>query len=203
MKRSLCCLILAFIAACGKEPKTLPNQVVGQENFTSMSSEEILRVKYDNEIDLKCDLRVHEGPYVDLNYKPSKSFTWKLNRELSQGRKLEVEFKGRRYTVDIRLSSKMKVQNLEYTDSQGNHFTMLYSPTVNIRYRSLMSMIESMRLYEEEEFIGEARLFENIPVVIYSLTSENLATGETVSEDLRCQLKTQINPAYKDQWIQR
>lgn len=204
MKRSLCCLLLTFIAACGKAPKMRPNQVATKENFSSMSSEEIVRVKYDNEIDLICDLRVHEGPYIDLNYKPSKSFTWRLYRELSLSRSLEFDFKGRTFTVEIRLSSKIQIHNLEYTDSQGDRYSMEHSPTLDIRYRSLMTMGEAARdIYQEKDFIGEAKLFENIPTVIYSLTSENMETGEIVSEDLRCHLKTQILPAYSEQWVRR
>lgn len=203
MKQSLCFLILTFIAACGKEPKTLPNQGVTQENFSAMSSEEIMRVKYDNEIDLICDLRVHDGPYVDLNYKPSKTLVWKLTQELAKYKKISFEFRARTYTVEIQLASKLRIHNLNYVDSQGDSYSMTYSPTIDISYRSLMTTGEVRDFYEEKDFTGETKLFENVPTVVYSLTSENMETGETVSEDLRCQLKTKTNPAYADQWMRR
>jgi len=196
-------LLLTFIAACGKAPKTKPNQVITQENFSSMSHEEIMLVKYDNEIDLICDLRVHEGPYIDLNYKPSKSLTWQLGRELSQSRSLEFTFDQRIYSVEIKLGSRVELQNLEYTDSQGDRYSMMYSPTVSIRYRSRMEAETARDFYEAQEFNGEAKIYENLPTVIYSLTSENMETGETISEDLRCKLKTRIKEAYSNQWIRK
>ena len=203
MKRSLCCLLLTFIAACGKAPKTKPNQVINQENFTAMSSDEILQLKYDNEIDLICDLRVQEGPYVDLNYKPSKSFVWKLHQELSRGRTLEFEMRDRTYSVEVNLGSRLKVHDMEYRDLEGYRYSMVYSPTIDIRYRSTMSLKGARSLYEATDFSGESRIFENVPTVIYSLTSENMETGETISEDLRCQLRTKVRDAYRDQWIRK
>lgn len=203
MKRSLCCLLLTLIAACGKEPKTRPNQEIAQENFTLMSSEEILRVKYDNDINLVCELRIHEGPYIDLNYRPSRSFSWGLTRELAQGRSLEYEFKGRKYQVEINLASTLKIQNLDYVDAQGERYSMTYSPTIDVRYRSSMGLTQPRGIYDEKDFIGEARLFENVSTVIYSITSENLETGDTISEDLRCELRTKPKPQYQDQWLRR
>lgn len=204
MKLSLCFLILTLLAACGKAPKTKPNQVVTQENFMSMSHEEIMRVKYDNEIDLVCELRVQDGPYLDLNYKPSKKLIWKLNQELSKSKEIEFEFKGRHYSVEVsRLSSQIKLQHLDYRDSEGNRFIMDYSPTLEIRYRSRMSFTESPDFYQAKDFIGQASVYENVPTVIYTITSENMETRETVSEDLRCTLSTKINKGYEDQWLRK
>lgn len=203
MKTILSIALLTNLISCGKE--------MSQQKPTSFSSshallmgksdEEIILLKYNNEIQLKCDLRVQPGKDVDLNFRPDSSFTWKLNRELISSKTLNFSLHGKEYRVLVRLDSPVKIlPELTYPAVDGREYRMEFTPSLDIRYEVLTKEDFENGVRSDRESMAAISLPENIEVPLYTLTSELVSSPGAWTEDFRCTLEAQALPKYKNQW---
>lgn len=193
-------LLLVFIG-CGKAP-SLPEPTQGKtfSPLNGKSTAEILDLKYNNQIDLKCELRVQEGERVDLSIKPTDEFIWSIPGDKTVLRLLNYKIGKRELIVAFKLASTIKfMNNLTHVNENKQEFFLQYSPVVTVDFRRAAKSILSNGAIHNRDSFEDLDLYENIPSRLFTMTTEE--NDEVVTEDVRCTLMTKINPAYADQWV--
>lgn len=193
-------LVLAFIS-CGKAP-SLPEPTKGRSfsPLTGKSKAEILDLKYNNDIDLKCELRLQEGKKVDLTKAPTDEFVWKITSELSALRILNYKIGNKELIIVVKVTSDLKIsENLTHVNERKQEFHLQYSPVLTVNFRRALKTILTNGSVHHRDSFESVDLYENIPSRLLTMTTEEY--DEVVTEDVRCTLVTKINPAYADQWV--
>jgi len=194
-------LLFVITAACGKAPEMkTPNEGRFADSLVGKTNSEIMSLKYNNNINLDCVIRVKKGFTVDLSEKPVDTFTWFIPGELSMMRVLNYKIGNSDTVVVVRLADNLKfVDNQIVMTEDRKEYYLEHTPVLTISYRrDSRSILTNGTVHERMRFTN-TKLFENIESRIFTLTNED-NDGKMVTEDLRCTLRTKINPAYSYQW---
>lgn len=196
-------LLFVLAAACGKAPEMkTPNQGKSAEPLIGKTNSEIMSLKYNNDINLDCEIRVKKGFTVDLSEKPADTFTWYIPGELSMMRVLNYKFGKSENVVVIRLADNLKfVDNQTVIAEDRKEYYLEHSPILTISFRRDSRTILSDGSVHERLRYKSTKLFENIQSRVFTVTNED-NEGNMVTEDLRCMLRTKIKSPYKYQWKQ-
>jgi hypothetical protein len=194
-------LLFVLLVGCGKAPEMkTPNQGKSADSLIGKTNSEIISLKYNNNINLDCAIRVKKGFSVDLNEKPVDSFTWNISGELSMMRVLNYKIAKSDTVVVVRVADKLQfVDNQTVLTEDRKEYFLEHTPILTISYRRDSRTILTDGTVHERMRFTNVKLFENIESRVFTLTNED-NDGKMVTEDLRCMLRTNINPAYKDQW---
>lgn len=196
-------LLFVLAAACGKAPEMkTPNEGRFADSLVGKTNSEIMSLKYNNNINLDCVIRVKNGYTVDLNEKPVDSFTWYIPGELSMMRVLNYRIGKSDTVIVVRLAEGLNfVDNHTVITENRKEYYLEHSPVLTISYRrDARTILTDGTVHERMRFTNK-KLFENIESRIFTLTNED-NDGKMVTEDLRCTLRTKINPVYNYQWKQ-
>lgn len=193
-------LVFAFIS-CGKAP-SLPEPTKQRtvSPLTGKTKNEILNLKYNNDIDLKCELRVQEGEKVDHSKAPTDEFVWKISSELSALRLLNYKIGNQELIIVVKLATDLKItENLIHVNDRKQEFHLQYSPVLTINFRRAAKTVLTNGTVHHRDSFESVDLYENIPSRLLTMTTEQ--DDEVVTEDVRCTLVTKIHPDYADQWV--
>ncbi len=193
-------LLLVFIG-CGKAP-SLPEPTQGKtfSPLNGKTTAEILDLKYNNQIDLQCELRVQEGHKVDLSKAPTDQFVWSIPGDVSGFRFLNYKIGNKELIVAFKVESTLKFMNsLTHVNERKQEFYLQYSPVLTVDFRRAARTTLSNGTIHNRDSFEYVDLYENIQTRLFTMTSEG--NDEVVTEDVRCTLMTKINPAYADQWV--
>jgi hypothetical protein len=178
--------MLLMLMACGKAPEMKENTrpPVGAP-LTHKSDKEIMGLKYDNVISLFCGVRA-ANKIIDW-------FEWKNPSASSLLRILKLSNESESDIIVIRLSSEIEFKDyLNFVDATEREFYMEYTPTLKVQFQSgELSLLKSPRVHDLSQYAEE-------------LVVEKAETRLLLSEESEvfCTLRTNINPAYADQWKQ-
>lgn len=201
MQKLILVMLLILTASCGKAP-SLPNPNQGKtvSPLVGKSNEEILALKYNNQLDLKCEVRVQKGGKVDLNKEPTDQFVWNVPGELSLLRVLNYKIGKKETILVVRLSKLLEFHDsLTHVNERKQEFYLQHTPVLTIAYRRAAKSILSNGSVHELDTFSNKPIFENVESRLFTMTSE--VNNEFVTEDVRCSLVTKINPDYQDQWV--
>ena len=193
-------LLFSLIASCGKAPTMSgPNEGKSSNPLNGKTNSEILTLKYNNQVDLNCVVRVQKGRTVDLNTKPVDEFTWQLTSELSMMRVLNYKIADRETILVMRLAAGIQFQDiLTHVAENRVEYFMEFTPVQKVLFRRApKSILSNGSVHDRSTFTGTS-LFENVETRLYTMTTER--DDEVVTEDVRCKLVTRPNRAYRDQW---
>lgn len=193
-------LLLVFIG-CGKAP-SLPEPTQGKtfSPLTGKTTAEILDLKYNNQIDLQCELRVQAGDKVDLSKAPTDQFVWSIPGDVSGFRFLNYKIGNKELIVAFKVESTLKIMNsLTHVNERKQEFYLQYSPVLTVDFRRAARTTLSNGTIHNRDSFEYINLYENIQTRLFTMTSEE--NDEVVTEDVRCTLMTKINLAYADQWV--
>lgn len=193
-------LLLVFIG-CGKAP-SLPEPTQGKtfSPLTGKTTAEILDLKYNNQIDLQCELRVQEGDKVDLSKAPTDQFVWRISGDVSGFRLLNYKIGNKELIVAFKIESTVKIRgNHTHVNERKQEFYLQYSPVLTVDFRRAARTTLSNGTIHNRDSFEYLDLYENIQTRLFTMTSEG--NDEVVTEDVRCTLMTKMNPAYADQWV--
>lgn len=194
-------LIFILISACGKAPEMkTPVQGKQAESLTGKSNSEIISLKYNNKINLDCEVRVNKGSSIDLSRPATDSFSWDIPGELSLMRMLNFRLGNTDTVVVVRIAEGLKFLDFNsHTDEKQNEYYMEHTPVLTISFRhDSKSILLNGEVHDLSSY-KSVKLVENVESRIFTTRSED-NDGNRITEDFRCTLKTKINPAYKDQW---
>lgn len=193
--------LLILVTACGKAPsmpKSKNEKSVSP--LTGKTTAEILDLKYNNQIDLKCELRVQKGDKVNLSKVPTDEFIWRIPGDVSVMRFLNYKIGKKELIVAFKVTSTIRiVDSLTHTNEKKQEFYLQYTPVLNVDFRRASKTTLTDGSIHNRDSFEDLDLFENIPSRLYTMTTEE--NDEVVTEDVRCTLLTEINPAYADQWV--
>lgn len=195
-------LLLLAIVSCGKAP-SMPEAQKKQaaSPLTGKTNAEILNLKYNNQIDLECEIRVQKGQRVDLSKEPTDKFSWNIPGELSLLRVLNYKIDNKELIIVVKLASLLEFKDrLTHVNERKQEFYMQHTPVMSISFRRASKTILTNGSVHNRDSFEDQELFENIPSRLYTMTSVD-RDDEHVTEDVRCTLLTKINPAYADQWV--
>jgi hypothetical protein len=192
--------VLAFITlSCGKAPSMPEYTSKTFEPLAGKSNSEILNLKYDNSINLKC--------VIYLQDKPVDHFQWRIPGELSLMRLLHYKIDNKEMIAVVKLSEGLKFfESYTHKDEYKNEYYMEQSPYLKINFRRGPKTILSDGSVHNVESFAQKTIFENIDsrLFAYSTIERNEddrdAPPRIVKDELRCMLATQINPPYRHQW---
>ena len=193
-----------LLSGCGKAPEmkdySKPKFSKSGESLLNKSDDEILRLKYKNQVQLNCVLRVSEGEKIIFSDDPADTLSWDLPDQLSKMRIMHFLLGKDPYIVVVKIAEPMKIiEQLSFTTLDKREYFMEHSPVLKIHYRRAPKSILTNGSVHEDETFKEETLFENIETRLENRVTE-ADDEKLISEDLRCTLKTKVNPAYKDQW---
>lgn len=194
-------IFLALITSCGKAP-SMPKGTNEKSGLplNGRTNSEILDLKYNNKINLKCELRVQEGEKVDLSLSPTDEFTWSILGDVSSMRFLNYKIDKKELIIVVKVISNLKfLSSMTHINEKKQEFYLQYSPILTIDYRRASKKILTNGTIHNRDSFDSIDLFENIPTRIFTMTTEEY--DEVVTEDVRCTLMTNINPDYADQWV--
>lgn len=194
-------LLFVITAACGKAPEMkTPTEGRFADSLVGKTKSEIMSLKYNNNINLDCEIRVKKGFSVDLSEKPVDTFTWYIPGELSMMRVLNYKFGNSDNVVVIRLAEGLQfVDNQTLITEDKKEYYFEHTPILTISFRRDSRSILTNGSVHERLRYSNTKLYENVTSRVFTLTNED-NDGNMVTEDLRCTLRTKINSAYKDQW---
>lgn len=195
-------MLLILVAACGKAP-SMPDadKKVSVSPLNGKTNEEILTLKYNNQLDLLCEIRVQKGSQVDLTKDPTDKFIWNIPGELSLLRVLNYKIDNKETIVVVRMGGPFEFkESLTHINERKQEFYMQHTPVMGIRFRRASKTILTNGSVHQRDSYEEHELYENIPSRLYTMTTID-RDDEPVTEDVRCTLMTKINPAYTDQWV--
>jgi hypothetical protein len=192
--------LLILAAACGKAPsmpKSKNEKSVSPLN--GKTTGEILDLKYNNQINLNCELRVQKGVKVDLSKAPTDEFSWRILGDVSVLRFLNYKIGNKELIVAFKVVSTVQIlDQLTHVNEKKQEFFLQYSPVLRVEFRrAAKSTLSNGSIHNRDSF-EDVKLYENIQSRFYTMTSQE--KDEVVTEDVRCTLQTKINPAYTDQW---
>lgn len=203
MKTILSIALLASLISCGKKIATKKASSSESENLTTKTDDEILLLKYNNEVDLKCDLRLFAGRYVDLSTDPDMSFTWQLKKELINSKLLRYTIHNLPLVLIVRLDSPLQVlEEKEFVGVDGQKYYMENTPMLSIRYEVLTQKEYEDGVRSDFSSLPVVTLAENVTEPVFSMVTEPVG-GSAMGEDFRCTLRTNPKPEYKSQWKSR
>ncbi len=198
-------LFIVLLAGCGKAPKMKdysglqPKSSKSAESLMNKSQEEILRLKYNNKIQLNCVLRVSDGGKINFSDDPTDTLIWDIPDELTKLRIMNFHLGKDPFVIVVRMAAPMKIMDqLSFTALDQREYFMEHSPVLKINYRRAPKSILTNGSVHDKETFSVVNLYENVETRLENRITET--DDKLVSEDLRCTLKTRINLAYKDQW---
>ena len=201
MKKLSLALLLILISACGKAPEMkTPSEGKSSESLSGKSKEEILKIKYNNQVNLECSVRVKKGSVIDLSAPATDSFSWDILHELSMMRVLNFRLGNTDTVVVVKLAEALKIVDYQTViDERQNEYFMEHSPELTISYRhDSKSILTNGSIHETFKF-RNVKLSENVETRIFTMTSEDNDENE-ITEDFRCTLRTRIQKPYQFQW---
>lgn len=200
MKYLMSMALLTTLISCGKEMKEKPSFSSSSNDLRDKTEDEIISLKYDNDIDLHCELRVQDGIALNLNAPPQASFIWRLRRELASAKYLHYRVHDRQYVAVVRLDSPLRIlDSLTFTDVEGREYHMEKTPFASVHYEVLSKDDFEKGVWSDRKNMNVVSLAENVEVPLFTLTSEDV-NRDLVTEDLRCTLKTRLGSHFSQQW---
>lgn len=199
MKALISVAVFSALMSCGPAPELkrrafLPSTDKSTDAFalTGRTDENIIQMKYNDKIDLKCDFKIMEGSNVDLaKFKGWESSFNAIIKE-SQFEPFVFTFSGdRTISASIKINGFAIDHAVKTIEVDGNLYEMSYSPTADIS----VTIIEKATTGVLSEKTFTQKIRENVSEKIEGVTLSN-----DISHDLRCSVKTSIHEHYSKQW---
>lgn len=191
MLRMCAYLLLLLVLSCGKAPKgptfhtdASGNPIVTPEAIIGKSKAEILKLKYDNQISLKC--------LVEVDSKLVDQFVWDIPHEMSLLKILKYKVNEKEISFLIRISAPVEFKDwVSHTDENQIEYYMEYSPVMSILYqRASKKVLQDGSVHDLDKY-QEKTLFENVEGHVH----------QTASEEVKCTLSTQPRAGFEHQWM--
>lgn len=191
--------LFILIAACGKAPEMkVPDESKYAQPLQGKTNTEIASIKY-RKISLDCSYRINPGSEIDLKASPTDTFSWDVLNDSTKLRVLNSRFGNVDSAVVVKVSPVSFVDAHSVTDEKQNEYFMEHSPILTASFRiDSKKILSNGQVHDRNRFKG-ARLSENVETRLFTMTSEDY-DGNVITQDLRCTLKTDVNPAYAYQW---
>lgn len=199
MKALISFAVLSALVSCGPAPElkrraflTTTDKQTDANALTGKTDQDIIKMKYNGDVPLKCEFKIFEGSNVDLE----KLVPWK--KTLNAATKdidwypYEKELSGdRKISLTIMIDSIVIDRAVKTTEIDGKVYEMSFSPSVVISVKM------------KETVNGEVKRLQTIEKKFTEQVSEEIKGfdfGNDVSQELRCTLATTINAPYVKQW---
>lgn len=200
MLRMILVILLGMLVSCGKAPtEKVPTQGRFAENLTGKSNEEILSLKYNNQVSLRCQVRVNNGDFIDLRARANDEMVWAIPGELSSLRVMNYMAGDKSMVIVIKMNGGLSfLPQKNYVAENRREYYMENTPKLDILYRRApKSILNSGEVHERMAYIRRT-LYENVEERLFTMRTGR--GEEEVTEDLRCTLLTNIDPLYRMQW---
>jgi hypothetical protein len=193
-------MILSF--GCGKAPEMKDYSRSGKsfEALSGKSKEEIFLLKYNNQVNLNCEIRVNRGQKIQVNIDPADTLSWNLPSELSVMRIMNYRVGDKYFVVVVKLDGPIKiVDRVNYTADDLTEYYMEHTPVVKILYKRAERKALSDGSIHQPGAFSEALLYENVQFHLFTKTSKS-DEDKFVTEELHCKLAAKAHPHYVHQW---
>ncbi len=191
MMRMCAYLLLLIVLSCGKAPKeptfhtdASGNPIVTPEAIVGKSKAEILKLKYNDQISLKCQ--------VEVNSKLVDQFVWDIPHEMSLLKILKYKVNEKEISFLVRISAPVEFKDrVSYTDENLVEYHMEYSPVMSILFqRASKKILQNGSVHDLSKY-QEKTLFENVEDIVH----------QTAFEEVKCTLATQPRAGFEHQWM--
>lgn len=199
MKALISVAVLSALMSCGPAPElkrrafqTSTDKSTDAFALTGRTDENIIQMKYNDKIDLKCDFKIMEGSNVDLaKFKGWESSFNAITKE-SQFAPFVFTFSGdRTISASIKIDSFIIDHAVKTIEVDGTVYEMSYSPTAEIS----VTIVEKATTGVVSEKTFKQKIRENVFEKI-----EGVVLSNDLSHDLRCSVSTSIHERYSKQW---
>ncbi len=191
MMRMYAYLLLLLVLSCGKAPKeptfhtdASGNPIVTPEAIVGKSKAEILKLKYNDQISLKCQ--------VEVNSQLVDQFVWDIPHEMSLLKILKYKVNEKEISFLVRIGEPVEFKDrVSHTDENQTEYYMEYSPVMSILYqRANKKVLQDGSVHDLSKY-QEKTFFENVEGVVH----------QTAFEEVRCTLNTQARAGFEHQWM--
>lgn len=186
-------LIFALmIIGCGKSSNS-------QETVQLKTEEEILAIKYNKPFELKCAIRTIDGNIFSSLPQPVDEFQWPLDEEPPLMRIFQYKVGKEKLIVVVKVTERPEIEPfVSHRTENGSEYYMENSPVLKIQYRRAPVKVLTNGTIHDKLAYKEVTLFENIEERIFTIPSE--VDEGLITDDFRCTLITEMNPAFRAQW---
>lgn len=196
-------LMLLVLMSCGKAPEMKTPEPRTRKNFETLSGKEqkeILSLKYNNNIQLQCTLRVSDGTKINFSEDPVDTLAWDMPGESSLLKIMHFQLGPDPYVIVVKITEPLKIlDHLTYSSPDGREYFMEHTPMLKIQYRRGPKSILTNGSVHEREAFTPVSLFENVEARLEHRSTE-ADDEKLVTEDFRCTLATTISSPYLSQW---
>jgi hypothetical protein len=187
-------LILTF--GCGKEAnQDTDSSARFALPLEGLATEEILNLKYNNVVNLRCSVRTNLGNQINLGSKPIDEIIINIPGKTSSIHFLNYRFNNKDMVVTLMLGGKLRIiPRNNYIAENRREYYMENSPAAKLLFRwDLKSRLTNGQI-DQALPLKSRTLYENIEERLHTMSNNREVM------DLRCMLQTTLNPAYSRQW---